>query len=78
MFKNLTKKQLKKRQKLCLGIALFMLLLMIIVLTIALRQISQGTNDDMLIFIVPTILGPLTLVPIIISSLLSSELKKRN
>lgn len=77
MFKNLSEEQLKKRQKLCLGIALFMLLLMIIVLTIALRHMSQGKDGDMLIFIVPTILGPLTFVPLIISNLISSELKKR-
>lgn len=77
MFKNLSEEQLIKRKKIFLGIAMVMLLVMIAVLFIVLRDISQGSENKMLPFIVPTILGPLAFVPIIISSLIATELKKR-
>lgn len=77
MFKNLSEEQLIKRKKIFLGIAMVMLLGMIAVLFIALRDISQEAENQILPFIVPTILGPLTFFPIILSSLIATELKKR-
>ena len=77
MFKNLSEGQFEKRKNIFLGIAIFMLIMMIVVLVITLRQLSHGSENKILPFVVPVILGPLTIVPIIISNLLSKELKNR-
>lgn len=81
MFKKaiekLTDVQLKKRNRLALGIGIAMLILMVIVLIISLMQISDGEAGVMLPILVPTVLGPLTMIPLLYSSALSAEIKRR-
>ena len=78
MFQKLNNDQLKKRSKLFLGIAIGMLLVMCFTLGMALYEISHDHEDSLAIYIVPTILAPMTFIPIMISTMMATALKKRN
>lgn len=81
MFKKslskLTDTQLIKRNKLVLGFAIGMLIIMVLTLIYTLKQISNAENEFAYAFIVPSILGPLTMIPLLYSSAINAETKKR-
>lgn len=72
-----TEAQLKKWNKLSLGAAIAILVLMIVAIGMSLFQISEGEESNWLSLLVPAILGPLTIIPLLFSSAISQELKKR-
>ena len=76
-FEKYTTEQLKKYQKILLVSSIVALIVMCIALGIALYQTSQQ-KDSILIFLVPTVFGPLAILPSIFSVSIGSELKKRN
>jgi len=75
-FEKYTTEQLKKYQKILLVSAVVFLIIMCIALGVALYQISQK-KDSSLIFLVPTVFGPLAILPSVFSSIIGGELKKR-
>lgn len=81
MFKEhvskLTEKQLKKRNGLCLGMAIGFLMGMIALITISLIQISNQNDSATFTALAPTILMPLIFIPLLYSSALNSEIKKK-
>ncbi|MFT6933930.1 MAG: hypothetical protein ACJAUQ_000309 [Maribacter sp.] len=72
-----TEAQLRKWNKILLGMAIGILLLMIIIIGRSLFQISEGEKSIWLSLTAPFILGPLTIIPLLFSSAISKELKKR-
>ena len=76
--KTKTTLQLKKWNKLFLGVAIIILSLMVLVVCVSLYQISEGGTSIWLPLSAPIILGPLAFVPLLFSSAISKELKKRN
>ena len=75
-FEKYSEKQLKKLKQVCLIVSITMLALMCFALGYGLYQIGQGEKSNLL-FLVPTVFGPLTFIPIIISSIIETALKKR-
>ncbi|MGK0494941.1 MAG: cytochrome bd-type quinol oxidase subunit 2 [Maribacter sp.] len=72
-----TEAQLRKWNKLLLGVAIGILVLMIIVIGMSLFQISEGEESNWLSLSVPIILGPVIIIPLLFSSAISQKLKKR-
>lgn len=81
MFKEhvskLTDNQLKKRNKLSLGIAIGFLIGMIALVILSLLQISNQNDNATFTASTPAILMPLIFIPLFYSSALSTEIKKR-
>ncbi len=76
-FKNQTTAQLKKRAGVLLGISIVGLLAMIGVLIWYFYGVANGNKNECLIFIVPVILGPLSIFPALVSSQFRAEVKRR-
>lgn len=76
-FEKYTTEQLKKYQKILLVTSIVMLGIMCFALGIALYEISNQ-KDSNIIFLVPTVFGPLAIFPSLFSASIGSELKKRN
>lgn len=74
---QLNDNQLVQRNRLCLGIAISFLIGMIVVLIISLKQMSNQSENVIFIALTPTILMPLIFIPLLYSSALSKEIKKR-
>jgi len=77
MFKNLTDKQLKKRNKICLAIAIVILGVMAFFVGVSLYLSSHETSYEWVLYLVPSVILPLTMVPILFSIAISSETKRR-
>ena len=76
-FEKYSTAKLEKAKKYLIITSIVMLILMCVALGVALYQISHDI-DSKLIFLIPTVFGPLTFFPIIVSSSVQSELKKRS
>lgn len=76
-FKKYSTQQLKKYQKILLTIAILALILMCVALGIALYDISHQKESNLL-YLIPTVFGPLAILPSIFSASIGSELKKRD
>lgn len=61
---QLTNKQLLKRNKFCLGIAIGFLLGMIVILVLALKQISDQNEAATFTALGPVVIMPLILIPL--------------
>lgn len=81
MFKEhlskLTDSQLKKRNKFCLGIAIGFLIGMIGVVILSLMQISNQNENATFTALAPALAMPIIIFPLVYSSALSSEIKRR-
>lgn len=77
LFKHWTTEKLRKRSKLCLALAIILLLLMCLTLGMALYKISQGEEATLIALSVPVVLAPMTFIPILASTLMTSELRRR-
>ncbi len=75
-FEKYTTEQLKKYQKILLIASIVLLAIMCFALGMGVYQMSNNDNDT-LIFLVPTVFGPLAILPTIFSGSIGSELKKR-
>ena len=75
-FEKYSDAQLKKTQRVLLIASIFLLVVMCFVLGMGLYQSTKNDNDT-LIYLVPTVFGPLTFIPILFSSSIGAELKKR-
>lgn len=75
-FEKYTTDQLKKYQKILLISSIVGLLVMCIALGFGLYQSSKHDNNT-LIFLVPTVFGPLAILPSLFSASIGSEIKKR-
>lgn len=76
-FEKYSDDKLKKLRSNFIIVAIVMLVAMCFVLGLALYQISNDIDSN-LVFLVPTVFGPLTFLPIIFSSIVDGELKKRS
>jgi len=76
-FEKYTDEQLRRSKKILLVVAVLLLGFMAFALGYGIYQ-SSNDIDSNLLFLVPTVFGPLTFVPIIISTMVESELKKRS
>ena len=74
---QLSDNQLRNRNRRCLGIALSFLIGMIVVLIISLKQMSNQSENVIFMALTPTILMPLIFIPLLYSSALSKEIKRR-
>jgi len=74
---NLTDDQLRKRNRLCLGIAIGFLVGMIGVVILSLFQISNQSDKATFTALLPALAMPLIFIPILYSSALSAEIKRR-
>ena len=74
---QLSDNQLRNRNRLCLGIALSFLIGMNVVLIISLKQMSNQSENVISMALTPTILMPLIFIPLLYSSALSKEIKRR-
>ena len=76
-FEKYNTAELKKYNKILLGIMIFGLLVMSIVIGMELFRISNQEESN-LIYLVPTVFGPLfVFIPLIFSSMIAIEIKKR-
>jgi Na+/proline symporter len=75
-FEKYTTEQLKKYQKILLISSIIALVIMCFALGIALYQISNQ-KDSNLIYLIPTVFGPLAIFPSLFSASIGSEIKKR-
>lgn len=75
-FEKYTTAQLIKWNKALLVIGIIALVIMCIALGIGLYQSSQNDNNT-LIFLVPTVFGPMAIFPSIFAAMIGSEIKKR-
>lgn len=78
VFKNKTSVQLKKWNKISMTIAILILVVMFALVLLSLFEVSDGSERAWFMAITPTILLPLIFVPLLFSSAISSEIKKRN
>ena len=76
--KTKTNSQLKKWRGICMGIAIGMVLLLFFTIGFSLYQISEGIDNSWLPSLVPTILCPLTFIPLLLANAVNSELKQRS
>lgn len=76
-FEKYTTEQLKKYQKILLITSIIGLIIMCIALGYGLYQSSKYDNNT-LIFLVPTVFGPLAIFPSLFSASIGSELNKRS
>jgi len=74
---KLTDKQLKNRNRFCLGIAIGFLIGMIAVIILSLLQISDQNSNATFSALAPALSMPIMLLPLYYSSVLSSEIKRR-
>lgn len=81
MFKEhvskLSDAQLKNRNKLCLGIAIGFLIGMAAAVGFSLFQVSNQDNNATWTALMPSIVMPIIFIPLLYSSALSTEIKKR-
>lgn len=75
-FEKYTTEQLIKWNKTLLVLGILALVVMCIALGIGLYQSSKNDNNT-LIFLVPTVFGPLAIFPSIFAAMIGSEIKKR-
>ncbi|GMN04784.1 hypothetical protein MTsPCn5_01720 [Croceitalea sp. MTPC5] len=76
-FEKYSTEKLKRTQKSLLIFSIVALLLMCVALAFGLYQSSKHHNNT-LIFLVPTVFGPLAIIPNMVSASIGNELKKRN
>lgn len=75
-FEKYSTETLKKTNKILLVVSMIGLCAMCFALGVALYHISHD-HESSLIYWGPTVLGPLTFIPIIVSALISAEIKKK-
>ncbi|MEM8999246.1 MAG: hypothetical protein AAGB24_03195 [Bacteroidota bacterium] len=75
-FDKYTTAQLRKKSKILLIIGSMALIAMIIVLALALYDIAEGESSS-LIYLVPTVIGPLAIIPAVLASIIAAEIKRR-
>ena len=75
-YEKYTTEQLKKAQKILLGLSIVALLFTVVMLVYGIMESSDGGNSSIL-FLVPTVFGPLSIFPALFASSGGSELKKR-
>lgn len=76
-FEKYSDDRLRRLKRNLIITAIAMLVIMCFVLGMVLYQISNDIDSN-LVFLVPTVFGPLTFVPIVFSSMIDSELRKRS
>lgn len=76
-FEKYTTAQLKKYQKALLILSIFGIFLMCVALGAGMYLMKKQDNTT-LIYLVPTVFGPLAMIPSLFSSSMGSEIKKRN
>ncbi len=69
-------KQLRKTSKILLTISMIALAITIITLIIGIYQ-NNKDNDKTLLFLVPTVFGPITIFASVFTTIIGSEIKKR-
>lgn len=81
MFKEhvskLSDAQLKNRNRLCLGIAIGFLFGMAAAVGFSLFQVSNQDDNAIWTALMPSIIMPIIFIPLLYSSALSAEIKKR-
>ncbi len=77
VFEKYPDEKLRKFKRNLVIIAIVMLCLMAFALGYGMYQ-SANDIESNLLFLVPTVFGPLTFIPIVISSMIDGELKKRS
>lgn len=81
MFKEhvskLSDEQLKNRNKFCLGVSIGFLIGMVAVVGYALYQISNQDDGATFTALAPALAMPLIFIPLLYSSALSAEIKRR-
>ena len=75
-FEKYSDKQLKTFKRVLLALAITMLVVMCLALGYGIKESSKGEKSNIL-FLVPTVFGPLTFIPIILSTMIETERKKR-
>ncbi|AKA33782.1 hypothetical protein [Flagellimonas lutaonensis] len=75
-FEKYSTEKLKKLNKILLAVSIVGLFAMCFALGMGLYHISHQ-HESSLVYLVPTVFGPITFIPIIFSALISSEIKKR-
>ncbi len=76
-FEKYGTEKLKKWRRNLLIASIFMLVLMCFVLGVGLYQVANK-EDSNLIYLVPAVFGPLTFLPLLVSTAVDKELKKRS
>ncbi len=76
-FEKYSDASLKKMQRILIVIAIVMLFVMGFALGYGIYK-SANDIESNLLFLIPTVFGPLTFIPIIISNMVGAELKKRS
>ena len=76
VFEKYNDRQLKTFKRVLLALAITMLVVMCLALGYGIHESSKGEKSNIL-FLVPTVFGPLTFIPIILSTMVESERKKR-
>ncbi|WP_430907367.1 hypothetical protein [Maribacter sp. 2-571] len=76
-FKYRTTEQHKKGTTLLLVMSLFALVLMLGILGFCFYGLETDDQNTPLIFMVPTVLGPLSIFPALIAALFQAEIKRR-
>ncbi len=75
-FEKYSTAQLKRASKLLLIIGVIALGITCVALGIGIYQTTQN-EDSALLFLVPTVFGPLAIFPSILATILGSEIKRR-
>ncbi|TAI49192.1 hypothetical protein [Flagellimonas allohymeniacidonis] len=75
-FDKYSTEPLKKTSKLLLGLSIVILTVTIFLLVFGMYQTKQGGNKT-LIFLVPTVFGPLTILSSLLAASMGAEVKKR-
>ena len=75
-FEKYSTRQLKKTSKILLIVGVIALGITCVALGIGIYQTTQN-EDSFLLFLVPTVFGPLAIFPSILASILGSEIKRR-
>lgn len=76
-FKKYPDNKLRRFKRNLVPMCLVMLCLMVFALGYGTYQ-TANDKESILIFLLPTVFGPLTFIPIIVSSIIDGELKKRS
>ena len=75
-FEKYSKKQLQKTSKVLLVISMIALAITIAALVIGIYE-NNKDNDKTFLFLVPTVFGPITIFASVFTTIIGSEIKKR-
>jgi|AntAceMinimDraft_1070359.scaffolds.fasta_scaffold452321_1 cell shape-determining protein MreD len=76
--KTKTDAQLRKWNRICMVIAIGILVIMMVFVALSLFQVSEQNENAWLSGLGPSLLLPLIFIPLLISSGIQKELEKRN